>query len=241
VTARLAGRAALVTGASAGIGRACALALAREGARVVATGRRREALDEVVAACRALGGEATAVAGDLDAPGFARSLAAQAGDCDILVNNAGILTYAPLLDTRMEDCEAMFRTNVVAAFEIALEMARRMAARRSGHIVFVTSGAARNVNMHATVYAATKHALSAFAKGFRLELKSSGIAVSEVAPGMVDTGIRDRSTHPEVLKSIAARRYRPLSAEDVATGVLYALTAPEGCSADLLELRPREA
>jgi NAD(P)-dependent dehydrogenase (short-subunit alcohol dehydrogenase family) len=135
----------------------------------------------------------------------------------------------------------MFRTNVVAAFAVAQELGRRMAQRRRGQLVFITSGAARNVQQFAGVYAGTKHALSAFAKSFRLELKPAGIKVSEVAPGMVETDMRRGITHPEVLKSLAARRFKPISAQDVADGVLFALTAAEGCCPDLIELRPRDA
>ncbi len=238
---RLEGRKILVTGASAGIGRACALAFAGAGAIVYVTGRRQAALDEVVAACAAAGGKAIAFAGDLGDPAFVDRLARDCGDCDVFVNNAGILTYAPILDTRMADVEAMFRTNVVAAFAITLEIAKKMAARKAGHLIFVTSGAARNVNPFGAVYAATKHALSAFAKGFRLELKGAGLRVSEVAPGMVDTGIRDTSDHPEVLKSIGSRKYKPLSPEDVAEAVLYVANAAPGGCPDLLELRPKDA
>jgi NADP-dependent 3-hydroxy acid dehydrogenase YdfG len=88
---RLKGRGALVTGASAGIGRATALTLAREGAAIFATGRRRAELDALVAEIRAHGGTASAVAGDLDDAAFVRRLGEEAGDADILVNNAGFL------------------------------------------------------------------------------------------------------------------------------------------------------
>jgi NADP-dependent 3-hydroxy acid dehydrogenase YdfG len=238
---RLQGRAALVTGASAGIGRATAVSLAREGATVFATGRRQKALDALVGEIRALGGTATAIAGDLDDGAFVRRLCEQAGSADILVNNAGFLVYAPVLDITPEQCDAMMRTNVVAAFAVAREMGRRMAERKRGHQVFITSGAARNVQQFAVVYAASKHALSAFAKGFRLELKAAGVKVSEVAPGMVDTEMRKGITHPEVLKSLAARKFKPISAQDVADAVLFAVTASEGCSPDLIEVRPQDA
>ena len=238
---RLRGREALVTGASAGIGRATCLALAREGAAIVATGRRQAELESLVKEIGKAGGKARAIAGDLDDGRFVRSLAERAADADILVNNAGWLIYAPVLEISAEQCEAMFRTNVVAAFAIASEMGRRMAARKRGHMVFVTSGAARNVQQYAVVYAATKHAMSAFARGFRLELKSAGVRVSEVAPGMVDTEMRKGITHPEVLKSLAARKFKPISAQDVAEAIVFSLTTSQDCSADLIEVRPREA
>lgn len=238
MTGRLAGRTALVTGGTAGIGRATAIALAGAGAAVIVTGRRQAALDEVVAACRAQGVDAKGVAGDLDDAAFVARLGAEADHADIMINNAGILTYAPLLDTEMKNVEAMFRTNVVSAFAVSLEIGKRMAARKRGHMVFITSGSARSVGANATVYAATKHALMAFAKGFRLELKPFGIKVSEVAPGMVDTGIRDASTHPAVVKSLQGRSYKPITSEDVADAVVFAVGAPEGCVQELIELRP---
>jgi len=235
---RLRGRAALVTGASAGIGRATAIALAREGAAIVATGRRENELASLVREC---GANARAIAGDLDDPGFVRKLGAEAAHVDILVNNAGHLVYAPILDITPEQCEAMFRTNVVAAFAIAREIGLRMVERRRGHMVFITSGAARNVQTFGVAYAGTKHALSAFAKGFRLELKGAGLKVSEIAPGMVDTDMRKGITHPQVLKSLAARKFKPISPQDVADAVVYAVTAAEGCCPDLIEVRPTDA
>lgn len=238
---KLQGRSALITGASTGIGRATAIALAREGAAIIATGRRETELSAVAGECERLGAKARWIAGDLDDPGFVRSLAEQAGHADILVNNAGWLVYAPLLDITPEQCEAMLRTNVVAAFAIAREMGRRMVVRRRGHLVFITSGSARSVQQFGVVYAATKHALSAFAKGFRLELKGAGIKVSEIAPGMVDTDMRKAVTHPEVLKSIAARKFAPISPQDVADAVVFAVSAAEGCCPDLIELRPKDA
>lgn len=238
---RLSGRTALVTGASAGIGRATAVSLAREGAAIIATGRREKELAEVVAECRRLGVEAVAVAGDLDDVKFVERLAEKAAHADILVNNAGWLVYAPVLEITAEQCAGMFTTNVVAAFNVAREIGKRMVERKRGHMVFVTSGAARNVGQFAVVYAATKHALSAFAKGFRLELKGAGIKVSEVAPGMVDTDIRKGSTHPAVLASIAARKFKPITAQDVADAVVYAVTASEGACPDLVEIRPKDA
>ena len=236
---RLEGRAALVTGASAGIGRATAIALAREGASVLATGRREAALRELVAACPV--DKVRTLAGDLNDAQFMARLAAASSEVDILVNNAGTLVYAPLLEMKPADCEAMFRTNVLSAIEISLAVARAMAARKRGHIVMMTSLAARNVNKFGAIYGATKHAMSAIAKGLRLELKSLGIKVTEIAPGMVDTDIRNASTHPEVVASVKGRNYGPLTPEDVAEAVVYAVSAAPNCCPDLIELRPTPA
>ncbi len=236
----LKGRVALVTGGSAGIGRATAVALAREGAEVMVTGRRQAELDAVLAQCVQVGATGKAIRGDLNDSGFVRELGQAARHVDILVNNAGILTYAPLRDTLIEDSEAMFRSNVIAALAVTQEVVLGMVERGHGHLVFVTSLSARNVNPLAVSYAATKHALSAYAKGFRAEYKSQGIKVTEVAPGMVDTAIRDNSQHPEVLKSIAARKFAPLTPDDVAQAIIYALKTRDGCCPDLIELRPTD-
>jgi NADP-dependent 3-hydroxy acid dehydrogenase YdfG len=232
----LSGKSALVTGASAGIGRATALALARAGAKIVATGRRRGELDKLAADCI---GRIVTIAGDLNDKGFVDELAAQARDVDIMVNNAGILKYAPLMDMTDEDCEDMFRTNVLASFRITLAVARSMMARRRGHIIVMTSIAAREVYPLGVIYCATKHALSAFARGLRVELQGHGIKVTEIAPGMVDTDIRATSTHPRVLEAIKVRKFSGLTPEEVAEAVLYAAQAGPNSCPDFIEVRPQ--
>jgi NADP-dependent 3-hydroxy acid dehydrogenase YdfG len=234
MAAALSGKQVLVTGASAGIGRACAVALAKAGAKVIATGRRAAELES-------LGKEipVQTLAGDLNDAGFAEDLAAAAREADLFVNNAGILKYAPFLEMTDEDCEAMFRTNVLAAFRISRLVARSMVRRGRGHIIVMTSIAAREVYQLGLIYCATKHALSAMARGLRIELQSQGIRVTEVAPGMVDTGIRATSDHPRVLDAIKNRKFSPLTSEEVAEAVLYAAQAAPNCCPDLIELRPR--
>ena len=235
------GKRALITGASAGIGRACAISLAQCGMHLVLTGRKVVELEAVAQECRDKGVNVVALAGDLNDKPFVRLLAKTAHDADVFVNNAGILYYAPLWDMPVEECEQMFATNVIACYDISREVAQHMVARGGGQMIFVTSGSARSVGMHAVVYAATKHAVSAFAKGFRLELKSANVRVTELAPGMVDTDMRKGITHPEVLKALAARPFKPISAQDVADGVVYAVSCKPSNSPDLIELRPPRA
>jgi NADP-dependent 3-hydroxy acid dehydrogenase YdfG len=237
---KLAGKAALVTGASSGIGRAVALALAAEGADVIASGRGEEAL-RALAAGKGAGpdhGAIRAMPGDLRDAAFVRRLADSASGVDILVNNAGVLTYAPILELTAAECEDMFRVNVMAALQLAQSIGAAMASRKRGHIVVMTSLAAREVYRFGSVYCASKHALAAITQGLRIELQGAGVKVTEVAPGMVDTNMRMGIKHPAVLAAVGARPYKPLTADEVAGAVLYALTAPANCCPDLIELRP---
>jgi NADP-dependent 3-hydroxy acid dehydrogenase YdfG len=237
MSAPLSGKTVLVTGASAGIGRATAVALAQAGARIIATGRRKIELDALAKQC---GGAAVeTVAGDLNDRGFVDELAKRADGVDIMAHNAGVLKYAPLMAMTEADCEAMFRTNVLASFRVILAVARSMVARRRGHIIVMSSIAAREVYRLGVIYCTTKHALSAFARGLRIELQGDGIKVTEIAPGMVDTGIRATSDHPSVVEAVTARKFEALTSEEVAEAVVYAATATPNCCPDLIELRPQ--
>jgi NADP-dependent 3-hydroxy acid dehydrogenase YdfG len=233
----LSGKAVLVTGASAGIGRASAIALAQAGAKIIATGRRKRELDTLAKECS--GSAVATIAGDLNDARFVDDLAEMARDVDILVNNAGILKYAPLMDMTDKDCEDMFRTNVLASFRVTLAVARSMMERRRGHLIIMTSIAAREVYQLGVIYCATKHALSAFARGLRIELQGHGIKVTEIAPGMVDTGIRASSDHPRVLEALKVRKFEALTSGEVAQAVVYAAQAAPNCCPDLIELRPQ--
>jgi NADP-dependent 3-hydroxy acid dehydrogenase YdfG len=233
----LSGKAVLVTGASAGIGRATAIALAQAGAKIIATGRRKPELDTLAKQCG--GGAIETIVGDLNDARCVDDLVNRARDVDILVNNAGILKYAPLLDMTDADCEEMFRTNVLASFRVTLAVAKSMVGRRRGHIIVMTSIAAREVYRLGVIYCATKHALSAFARGLRIELQSHGIKVTEIAPGMVDTEIRANSDHPSVLEALKIRKFEALTSAELAEAVVYAARAAPNCCPDFIELRPQ--
>jgi len=231
------GKTALITGASAGIGRATALQLAGQGARIIALGRRQDALAALQAQLPS--GQVLTLPGDLTEAPYLKQIEALAPQVDIFVNNAGVLRYAPILELSPADCQWMFQTNVLAALEVSQIIARAMVARKQGHIVFMSSIAAREVYRLASVYCATKHALSALARSLRIELQGHGIKVTEVAPGMVDTEIRAGSTHPDVLASVATRKFKALTADEVAQAVAYVVGAEPNCCPDLIELRPQ--
>jgi NADP-dependent 3-hydroxy acid dehydrogenase YdfG len=236
MTGSLSGQSVLVTGASAGIGKATVAALIAAGASVLATGRRKDALEALV---KQHGVKSVqTIAGDINDGGFVDELAARAKDVDVLVNNAGVLTYAPVMDMAFADTEAMFTTNVLASFRVMQAVAKQMIARKRGHIIVMSSTAARDVYRLGVIYCATKHALSALTRGFRLELQGFGIKVTEIAPGMVDTDIREASQHPSVIAALSARKFSPLTPQEVADAVVYAAQAAPNCVPDLVELRP---
>jgi NADP-dependent 3-hydroxy acid dehydrogenase YdfG len=235
--APLAGRRAIVTGASSGIGFATAQALLRVGATVIATGRRADRLAMLApsasdAACL------VPIAGDIDDPSFRASLVERAGDADILVNAAGVLQHVPFLEGDPAAWEAMWRTNVQSVLCLSQLVARKMARRKSGHIVNITSILASRVYPFTAVYAATKFAMRAISQGQRLELRAHGIKVTEVAPGLVKTEILRDLHHPEVIESYRSRPYAPLAPEQVAAAIIGALCAPGDASIDLIEINP---
>ena len=233
----LSGQKILISGASAGIGRETALLLASQGMKVLALGRNEEALQSLQDL--APKGNLRWLAGDLNEASYLDALEPELSDVDVFLNNAGVLRYAPIMDLKSTDFSWMFQTNVLASIEITQRVARHMVKRRKGHLVFMTSIAAREVYRTASAYCATKHALSAMARSFRMELQEFGIKVSEIAPGMVDTDIRASSNHPVVVAAIQNRKFSPLSPAEVASAVLYALQSPPNLCPDLIELRPQ--
>jgi 3-oxoacyl-[acyl-carrier protein] reductase len=187
----LSGKTAVVTGASRGIGRASALALAAAGAQVlVHYGHGANEADGVVAEIRKAGGQADAIATDLAAPGGASKLAQQArsiiGDrLDILVANAGISKAATIEETTVEDFDKLFAVNVRAPFFLVQQFLPIMS--KGSSIVFLSSLAARAVVGAAPAYAATKGAVDTLVKHFASILGTRGIRVNAVAPGVVET------------------------------------------------------
>jgi 3-oxoacyl-[acyl-carrier protein] reductase len=187
----IAGKTALVTGASRGIGRASALALAKGGAQVlVHYGRGKAEAEAVVAEMRKAGSRADVVAADLAAPDGAHKLAQQVRDIvgdrlDILVANAGVSKAASIEDTTVEDFDTLFAVNVRSPFFLIQQMLPILG--NGGSIVFVSSLAARAAVGALSAYAATKGAVDTLVKHFAAALGPRGIRVNAVAPGVVET------------------------------------------------------
>jgi 3-oxoacyl-[acyl-carrier protein] reductase len=185
------GKTALVTGASRGIGRAAAMALAKAGAQVlVHYGRNADEADAVVEQIEAAGGRAKAVGGDLSDPQGPHKLAAKVREIvgerlDILVANAGFAKAATLEDTMVADFDELFAVNVRAPFFLVQQLLPIL--KEGSSVIFTSSLAAHAVVGDLSAYSATKGAIDTLVKHFALALGSRGIRVNAVAPGVVAT------------------------------------------------------
>lgn len=229
------GKTILVTGASSGIGYETALMFAAAGGDVVATGRDAARLAVLTDAA---GKNIRTVAGDLTDPDFIARLAGQAGATDVLVNSAGATAHAPFLDSDPDMWDTAWRINIDAMLRLTQLIARGMAERGHGHILNISSILARQVYPLTMFYAATKHATAAITRGMRLELAEHGIRVTEIAPGLVDTGLMDKPDHPTVVAAYAARKADRLPVAEVARAILYAAGTADGTAPELIALNP---
>jgi short-subunit dehydrogenase len=181
----LGGRNVLLTGATGGIGGVVARALAARGATVILTGRRSEPLEALAAE---IGGRA--VAADLAARDAPERLLADAGDVDVLVANAALPASGELTTFTPEEIDRAIDVNLRAPIQLARLLAPVMCARRSGHMVFVSSLSGRTAGPHSSLYSATKFGLRGFSLGLRQDLAEHGVGVSCVFPGFIrDAGM----------------------------------------------------
>lgn len=188
---QLKGAVAVVTGASAGIGEASAVALAQRGAKVVLAARRKERLDDLADRIERAGGTALAVRCDVTDPEQLASLPSVVkeayGPCDILVNNAGIPGGGAFADLTYEQIERVVEVNVLGVMYGTRAFLPGMIKRGHGHIVNVASLAGRFAGPGAAVYTATKHAVVAFSESLSYEVERAGVLVTSVNPGLVST------------------------------------------------------
>jgi NADP-dependent 3-hydroxy acid dehydrogenase YdfG len=235
----LAGKTAIVTGASSGIGEATARLLAREGCNVALAARREDRLNALAAD---LGERALAVPTDVTDAAACAALVARAverfGSLEILINNAGLGLYGSVAEGDPEDWRKMFDVNVLGVLYATRAAVRHMLHRGSGDVVFVSSLAGRRVpHPDGTVYAATKHAVTAIAEGLRMDVHENGIRVINVEPGLVRTEFPN-SSHPSAKEYYAEKGYAPLQAEDIAAAVVYAVSQPQRVSVNEVVVRP---
>ncbi len=269
---KLDGKAAVVTGGSSGIGRATALALAAEGAAVAISGRKASALEEVAGAIKAQGGRVLSQVMDVrdekQVAALVDAAVEQFGRLDIMVNNAGVSYPGNIAEGDVDQWREMLETNVLALLIGCREAIRVMKTNGgvlAGHIVNISSNAARNTGPTGQVYSATKHAVNAISDGLRQEVHDAGIRVTVVMPGgtltnfgrlmpqeVLNNAARALGLDPEA-EGIRQGEYLPqegvervlkehpgafLSADDLAGAVLYAVTQPPSVLVDELLVRP---
>jgi NADP-dependent 3-hydroxy acid dehydrogenase YdfG len=224
MTTKLTGKVALITGASAGIGQACARVLAREGARLVVTARRQERLDQLKLEVEKLGTEAISVIGDARDESTAIKTVEAAtrsfGQIDILINNTGVGNYKNLIDTSAEEYDDMMDTNVRSTFLFTRHTVPVMIKQRAGTILMISSIAGIYGFGGETVYCATKFAQVGFAQALDKELRTQGIKVGVICPGGVKTEFALGRGRTEE----SVRESQMLDPEDVAGAVLLACT-----------------
>ncbi|WP_283136514.1 SDR family NAD(P)-dependent oxidoreductase [Rhizohabitans arisaemae] len=234
---RFTGRTALVTGASRGLGRVVAHALAAEGAAVGVFGRSRDRVEETVAAIEREGGRALALVGDLrvddDVRDCVARLAEGFGGPDLLAHTAGVLRFGSLPELAEDDWDLLFDTNVKSCFRLARHVVPAMRARGGGAIVHVSSVFAQAANPGAAAYAASKAAMDALTKIMALDHIGEGIRINGVAPGSMRTPMLEATAaeqspgDPEaMLRAVGALHPlgRLIEPEEVARLVLYLLS-----------------
>ncbi len=226
-------RIACITGATAGIGKATALALAKEGYDVIITGRRSDKLQQVSGEIALkTGREVLPLTLDMrDQQAVEKAitnLTAEWKDIEVLVNNAGLAAGLDFINEgSIDDWEAMIDTNIKGLLYATRAVSPIMVSRKRGHIINISSIAGKEVYEKGNVYCGTKHAVDAITKGTRIDLVKHGIKVTSVSPGAVDTEFSNVRFKGDKEKADAVYKgYTPLFADDVAEAVLFAVTRP---------------
>jgi NADP-dependent 3-hydroxy acid dehydrogenase YdfG len=231
--ATLHGKTVLITGASSGIGRATAIAFAREGARLLICGRRLEPLEELRQTLAAAGAPAVHIF-ELDVQKRSDVEAAVAGlpadwkDIDVLVNNAGLSRgLAKIYEDDPQNWEEMIDTNVKGLLYVTRSVVPGMVARGRGHIINLGSTAAYITYANGAVYCATKAAEKSISEGLKIDLMGTAVRVTSVDPGMVETDfskVRFRGDEERAAK--VYQNITPLQPEDVADAIVWAASRP---------------
>lgn len=223
-----------ITGATSGIGEACAHKFAENKYKVIISGRREEKLEKLASVLRnAFGTEVLPVALDVRDKEQVKNTISELADewrrIDVLVNNAGLaLGLNPFQEGDEEDWETMIDTNIKGLLYMSKAVANLMAENSSGHIINIGSIAGKEVYPKGNVYSATKHAVDAITKGMRLDLLGHGIRVTQVAPGAVETEFSIvRFKGDEERASKVYNDYTPLAPQDIAEVAYYSTTLPQ--------------
>ncbi len=244
----LTGQAIAITGASSGIGEATALACARAGASVALAARRADRIEALAARIEEEGGRAVAlptdVADERQARAFIEHAYEKLGRLDGLINNAGVMLLGPVEAADTEEWRRMVDVNILGLLyctHAAIPVLKRNTDPAGGHIVNVSSVAGRHASFGAAVYNFTKWGVCGFSEGLRQEVLHSGIRVTIIEPGFVETELLDHNTNPMVQAGVKHRKEeigKVLEADDIANAIVYALSQPPHVSINEVLVRP---
>ncbi len=238
----LAGRVAVITGASSGIGAATAAALSEAGAAVALVARRQDRLE---ALAEQVGGAVSIHPADLSDEAAARAAIeaahAEHGGLHLLINNAGVMLLGPVQDADISEWRRMLDVNLWALLICTHTALPLIAQSGGGDIVNVSSVAGRRADAGAAVYNMTKFGVHGFSEALRQEALHAGVRVTTVAPGFVETELQGHNRNPVVQQAMERSREQigeVLRAEDVADGILFAVTRPRHVCLNEVLVRP---
>lgn len=242
----LAGKTALVTGSSSGIGYATAFSLAQAGAAVVIHARRKDRLDKLASEITSHGGNALPVAGDASVAGDIDSLLERAlgwdeghKKLDVVVVNAGRGLAGGVLSSDESQWQEVYGVNVVGAAYLLRRAGQYMTQRKSGDIVVIGSVVGRNVSPFSGFYGSSKFAIGAITEGLRREICQYGVRVSLVMPGIVVSEFQDVAGYNQENFGNAVSQFgKLLEPQAIADGILWLLTLPAHVNVNEIMIRP---
>jgi len=238
------GKVAIITGASSGIGYATALALSRAGAKIAAGARRADRLESLQSEIAKSGGEILIHKLDVtkknECDTFVDVVVKKWDAVDILVNNAGLMPLSFFKSLKVEEWDRMIDVNIKGVLYCTAAVITHMLAKKSGHIVNISSVAGRVVFPAGSVYCATKHAVVALSEGLRQEFSQrSNIRVTCIEPGVVATELTNTITDKALEKFVeSTRQMEALQAEDIANAILFAVESPSHMNVNEILIRP---
>jgi NADP-dependent 3-hydroxy acid dehydrogenase YdfG len=226
---------ALITGASKGIGKEIALALAMQGVSVALMARNRQELEELCAHINQMGGNAVPLFGSVssehDVAMAIKTMINELGHIDLLINNAGVGFFKPVEELSLEEWDSMMAINVRGTFMMSKAVIPLMKLKNNGLIINIISDIAHRTFPNGAGYCASKYAQHAFADAMRKEVLEHGIRVSNIYPGMTDTYFAGAEQGADYKKGW-------LQAQDIAQAVLYVMSAPQYVVIDEITLHP---
>lgn len=241
------GKIALVTGASSGIGAATALKLAEAGAKVGIAARRTDKLENLRREIVSKGGEALVIEMDVVDPAAVeagvKKMVGAYGAIDILVNNAGLMPLSNIDQFKVDEWHRMVDVNVTGLLNTTAAVLPQMIKQHSGHIFNTSSIAGRKVFKGLSVYCATKHAVTAFSDGLRMEVgQKHNIRVTCIQPGAVATELYDHITDPDYRQQMddLAKQMAFLQGADIGDMIVFAAQAPAHVNVAELFVLPAE-